>query len=219
MKGAISSQHRSRGHFLVLAAWFTWVPLTALAQPREGGAPAGAAEGQLIDRVVAIIEGQVLTQSELEFEIRVAFIERGAVEVVASPLDEETLRGGLEMVIGQRLLVLSADRLEAYTAEQAEVESRLKDFRKRFESEQAFQAFLARSGTDVKHLTEVLERSVRVARILDSRIRLRAQVGEAQLRDKLFQERYNALTAEELAQVRATAQVRRVAPFARETRR
>ncbi len=107
-----------------LGAW------TALGQPREEGAPAKAPEGQLIDRVVAIIEGQVLTQSELEFETRVALIERGAVEAVASPLDEETLRGGLELVIGQRLLVLSADRLEAFPAEQAEVESRLVRFRR-----------------------------------------------------------------------------------------
>ena len=216
-------------------------PGVAFAQPEAGGVPAGPAEGRIIDRVVAIIEGQVLTQSELEFETRVALIQRGAVQAAVAPLDDETLRGALELVIGQRLQVLSADRLEAFTAEQAEVEARLAGFRERFESEEAFQAFLARSGADVRHLTEVLKRSVRAERILDSRIRLRAQVGEAELRryfqqhasdypegydavkgrlrDKLFQERYKALAAEELAQVRASAQVRRVAPFSREARR
>ncbi len=240
MKGAIPSRnHRVRP--LLLAAWLTVVPVAAFAQAQAGGVPAGAPEGQLIDRVVAIIEGQVLTQSELEFETRVALIQRGAVEAAVAPLDEETLRGALELVIGQRLQVLSADRLEAFTAEQAEVEARLSGFRRRFESEEAFQGFLARSGADVKQLTEVLKRSVRAERILDSRIRLRAQVGEAELqryfeqhagdypegyaavksrlRDKLFQERYKALAAEELAQVRASAQVRRVAPFSREARR
>jgi hypothetical protein len=217
------------------------VPLTALAQPREGGVPTGAPEGQIIDRVVAIIEGQVLTQSELEFETRVAFIEQGTVQAIDAPLDEEMLRAGLEMVIGQRLQVLSADRLEAFAAEQAQVESRLARFRRHFESEEVFQAFLARAGADMKHLTEVLKRHVRFDRIIESRVRLRAQPSEtdlkryfeqhasdypegfdavkSRLRDTLFQERYKALAAEELAQVRASAQVRRVAPFSRETGR
>nr|WP_232293476.1 hypothetical protein [Stigmatella aurantiaca] len=197
-------------------------------------------EGRIVDRVVAIIEGQVLTLSELEFETRVALIQRGAMQAAAGPLDEETLKGALELAINQRLQVLSADRLEAFTAEQAEVDERVAGFRDRFESEAGFQAFLGHAGADIQQLTEVLTRSVRAERILDSRIRPRAQVGEAELsgyykqhadeypegysavkarlREKLVRERYSALAAEELSQARASAQVRRVAPFAREAR-
>ncbi len=224
-----------------LAGWLMVAPgATALAQ--APGVPAGApAEGRVIDRMVAVIEGQVLTLSELEFETRVALVQRGAVQAATAPLDDETLARALEMAISHRLQILSADRLEAFPAEHAEVEHRLASLRERFESEEAFQGFLGRSGADLKSLREVLERGVRAERILDSRIRLRAQVGEAevrryfeqhaseypegyeavkgQLRDKLFLERYRALAEEELAQVRASAQVRRVAPFAREARR
>jgi hypothetical protein len=39
------------------------------------------------------------------------------------------------------------------------------------------------------------------------------------VREKLVRARYSELAAAELTQVRATAQVRRVAPFAREARR
>lgn len=240
MKGAIPFRRHSWGRAVLLAAGLTALPVTALAQPREGGVPAGASEGQVIDRVVAVIEGQVLTQSELEFEARIALVERGAVLAIDEPLDDEALRSVLELVIAHRLLVLSADRLEAFTAEQADVGLRLVRFRKNFGSEEAFQAFLTRSGADVKHLTEVLKRNVRVGRIIDSRVRLRAQPSEedlkryfeqnardypegfeaskGRLRDKLRQEREKALAEEELAQVRAAAQVRRVAPFSRETR-
>jgi hypothetical protein len=241
MKGANSSRRWQPGRLLLVTAWLTVAAGTAFAQPQVSGVPVGPAEGQVIDRVVAIIEGQVLTQSELEFETRVAAIEQGAVQLAVTPLDEELLRNALELVIAHRLLVLSADRLESFAAEQAEVEERLVTFRRQFESEEAFQGFLARSGSDLKHLKEVLERNVRARRILDSRIRLRIQVGEPELRryfeehasdypegyeaakrrlrDKLSQERYKALAAEELSQVRASAQVRRVAPFSRETRR
>lgn len=239
----MAARHRHRPGTLVLTGWLVVAPGAAAWAQASGVAAEAprATEGREIDRVVAIIEGQVLTRSELEFETRVAFIERGAVQAAFAPLDDETLRGALELVIGQRLQVLSADRLEAFPAEQAEVEDRLDRFRQRFESAEAFQAFLARSGADTRHLIEVLKRNVRAERILDSRIRLKAQVSEAevkryfeqheseypqgfgavkaQLRDKLFQERYKALAAEELAQVRDSAQVRRVAPFAREGRR
>jgi len=78
---------------------------------------------------------------------------------------------------------------------------------------------------------------VRAERILDSRVRLRSQVSEVDLRryyhahaaelggpyeavrealrKKLVRERYTELAAAEFAQMRAHARVRRVAPFAR----
>ena len=194
-----------------------------------------------MEQVVAVIEGQVLTRSELEFETRVALVQQGALQAAVEPLDEEALKVGLELSINLRLQVLSADRQEASPTEQEEVESRLARFRQSFESEEAFQSFLARSGADLKLLTEVLGRRVRAERILDSRIRPRVQISEAetmryyqqhaseypegytavrvQLQNKLKKERYDLVAAEDLAQLRAAAQVRRVAPFAREARR
>lgn len=241
---AIATPCPRRAVPLLLAAWLTVAPAAVLAQAQGGGVPAEAQpgpEGRLMDRVVAVIEGQVLTQSELEFETRVALVQRGAMQAAFAPLDDEALRGGLELVINVRLQVLSAERLEAFPAEQAEVEARVAGFRGRFESEEEFQAFLARSGADVKLLTEVLARRVRAERILDSRIRPRAQVSEAEvfryfqqhsseypegyaavktrLQAKLRKERYDLLTAQEVTELHSSAQVRRVAPFAREARR
>jgi hypothetical protein len=244
MKVALATPRPRRAVSLWLAAWLAAWPAAAWAQAQGASASRQAPrslEGQRIDQVVAVIEGQVLTQSELEFETRVALVQGGAVQAAFEPLDEEALRGGLEHVINVRLQVLSADRLEAFPVEQAEVERRLTGFRERFESEEAFQAFLARSGADLKLLTEVMERLARAERILDSRVRPRAQVSEAEvqryfqqhsreypegypaakarLQAKLRKERYDLLTAQELTELRGAAQVRRVAGFAREARR
>jgi hypothetical protein len=241
----MATLRRRRGGILVLAGWLGLAPVAAVAQADAGGVPVGPAgqpEGRIIDQVVAIIEGQVLTRSELEFETRVALIQQGGTEAAVSLLDEEALRGGLELAINLRLQVLSAERLEAFETAQAEVDAQVERFRLRFESEEAFQAFLARSGADLKHLTEVLERQVRAGRILDSRIRPRVRVDEAEVRRhydqhrseypedytsevkarillKLKRERTDQLTAEDVKQLRESAQVRRVAPFAREVRR
>ncbi|NPC76085.1 hypothetical protein HPP05_40795 [Corallococcus exiguus] len=199
-------------------------------------------EGRVVDRVVAVIEGQVLTQSELEMEARVALIQRGAVQAAALPLDEQTLRGALELSINQRLQVLSADRLQAFPAEPAEVEGRLEAVRARLGGEAALQRFLDRHGVDRNALEAVLARGLRAERILDSRVRLKAQVSEAEvrhhydahrdlypgefdqaartaIREELVRARYGELAAQALAEVRKSAQVRRVAPFAREARR
>ncbi|WP_426751787.1 hypothetical protein [Myxococcus sp. Y35] len=218
---------------LWLAGWLSLMPAAGAA-----AAPPSSVEGRVADRVVAIIEGQVLTLSELRFEARVALIQRGGGQALDLPLDEDTLRGALELIINQRVQVLNADRLQAFPAEPAEVQARLAAFQAALGGATALKQFLARHDVDAQGLEQVLARGLRAERILDSRIRLRAQVGEtevrrhyeqhteeypegyeaarATIREKLVRERYGALAAEELAQVRASAQVRRVAPFARE---
>lgn len=204
------------------------------------GGPGALAAEQVLDRVVAVVGGQVLTLSELEFEARVALVQRGGVRAAEESLDEHALQSALELSINQRLLVAGADRLRAFTAERSEVEGRLRLFRERFEDEPALLSFLARHDADLDQLLAVLERGVRAERILDSRIRLRAQVGEAEarryweghkaalgtsydavreaLKERLMRERYGELAQEEFARVREDARVRRVAPFAREAR-
>ena len=226
----------------LLVGWLVLVPVAAARPPAPGpssepSSEAPAAEGRVIDRVVAVIGTQVLTLSELEFEARVTLVQRGGVRAAEVLLDEQTLRGALELGINQRLLVAGADRLQAFQAERSEVEARLRTFRERFEDETALLAFLARHDADLEQLTAVLERSVRAERILDSRIRLRAQVSEAEVRryweehkgtlggpfeavrdtlkEKLFRERYNQLAKDEFKLVRESARIRRVAPFAR----
>lgn len=224
----------------LVVGWLVLVPVSVPLSAASQALPEAprAAQGRIIDRVVAVIGNQVLTLSELEFETRVALVQRGGVRAAEASLDEQTLRGALELAINQRLLVAGADRLQAFPAERSEVDARLKTFRERFEDEPALLAFLARHDTDLEQLTAVLERGVRAERILDSRIRLRAQVSEAEtrryweehkgtvggpyesvrdaLREKLIRERYGQLAKEEFALVRASAKVRRVAPFARE---
>ena len=118
MKGLLSSPHPRRAVFLGLAGWLALVPAAVLGQgAQDRGVSAEAPpklEGRLIDQVVAVIEGQVLTQSELEFETRVAIVQQGGLQAAFDSLDEEALKGGLELAINLRLQVLSADRLEAF---------------------------------------------------------------------------------------------------------
>jgi hypothetical protein len=215
--------------------------LVALLIPGEGRAQGPtvpvAPSAQVLDRVVAVVDDQVLTLSALEFETRVALVERGGIQASEAPLDEEVLRGALELALSQRVQVLDADRLQAFPADPQEVQARYARLVERFGGEPALQAFLARHEMETEGLFALLERSVRAEHILDSRIRLRAQVSEAEVRryyeanaaqlggsyelmraavrERLVRERYAELAQVELANVRRSALVRRVAPFAR----
>ena len=227
-RGPLARLARAWG--LVALGWVT----AASAQPLAAPAPAG----RVLDRVVAVVERQVLTLSTLEFEARVALIERGGVQAAEAPLDESILRGALELALSQRLQVLDADRLQAFPADPQEVQARHARFVERIGGEAALQAFLTRHEVDAEALVAVLERAVRAEHILDSRVRLRAQVSEAEVRryydahakelggsyvtaragvrERLMRERYAQLAQAELASVRRSPLVRRVAPFARE---
>jgi hypothetical protein len=199
-------------------------------------APAlGAEEGAVIDRVVAVIDGTPITLSELEFEARVALVGRGATRASTEPLDDQTLASALEYAISERLQADEANKLQAWRVEPAEVETALRAFGERFASPSELEAFLARHEADLQQLGAVLERGLRAARMMESKVRLRAQVTEAEIRsffdahqaklsgtydelraalkEKLVRERYQKLVQAELEQLRRTHDVRRVARF------
>lgn len=180
----------------------------------------------------------VITHSGLEFEARVAMVSRGAVGAATAELDEDTLRSALDNAIWERLLAGEADVLQAFRVEPQEVEAAVRAFRSKFRSEGEFEAFLAQSEMDLQALSRVLERSIRAGKVLDSKVRLRAQVSESEvrryydaqrdvigqpfdqvrsaLREKLFRERYGELVRRELAQLERAHDVRRVSPLAQE---
>lgn len=207
------------------------LPLVAWAQ----GGPAKA-EGEVYDRAVASVDGRVVTQSQLEFEARVLLVNAGGVEAAFEPLDRETLGRSLELVINQRLALVEADKLDAWPLEPGELERAVAVFRARFPDEGRFRAFLDGQDADVNELAEVLKRSLRAQRALDGKLRLKAQVSEADarreqaarpelkglpldmVRQKLFAERFTELVKAELKQARKAADVRLLGPWSTPTK-
>lgn len=217
---------------LLSAALVFGIAPVALAQPRSD---AGEASVGVIDRVVATVENQVLTQSELEFEARVALIQHGAQQAASAPLDDRTLRASLDFVIGQRLHAAEADKLQAFVLDEGEVDQALSDFEEKIGGRAALEQFLRRFEADRQWLGNILARSLRAERILDSKIRLKAQVSDSEIRryydahqaelsgqsyeevrpalkEKLMRDRYQELAAAEMQQLRRTANVRIIAP-------
>ena len=196
-------------------------------------APARAEE--VLDQVVAVVEGRVLTLSELTFEARVALIQQGGARAATAPLDRALLQASLAYAIGQRLQATEADKLQAFALEEGEVATAVQRFTDSIGGPRELEVFLQRNEADLAALTAVLSRKLRAEKILDSKVRLKAQVTDAEvrryfdahagelagsweslkapLREKLVREKYQRLATAELAQLRKGADVRVLPSF------
>ncbi|HTS79515.1 MAG TPA: hypothetical protein VMH40_02855 [Myxococcaceae bacterium] len=190
------------------------------------------AAARVLDRVVALVDGRVLSWSQLEFEARVMLIDRGGVEAATAPLDASTLQGALDLAIAQRAATAEADKLNAYPVDPAEIDQRMRTFESRFATPAAFEAFLKAHDADRAALAEVLARAIRTEKFIEGRVRLRSQVPESDvrkaweadhggqsweeargpLRDRMQRERAFVLAREALGQLRTSIPVRIVAP-------
>jgi hypothetical protein len=224
LSGQLNPAQRWRQRRLLASLRPVWLALLTSAST-------ASAADQVLDRVVAQVDGQVITLSDLRFEARVAMVERGGVSLADAPLDEAALRSALELAIAQRAAGAEADRLGSFPLEVTDVEARVQRFEAHFAGRAAVELFLRTSGADESQLRDVLGRALRAERALDARVRLRAQVNEgdvhraweaagspgsfeesrAAIREQLVRTRYEAAAREELTKLRAAAQVRIVA--------
>src|SRR4051812_9673732 len=158
-----------------------WFPLfrVCLLGVCLGGAVARA-EPKLLDRSVALVNGRVLTWSELDFEARVLLIYAGGTEAASAPLDLPVLKDSLEELITHRLLSGEADTLGAYPLDDGELEAALRRFKGRFTTQVAWQAFLDRHEVDESAVVVTLSRFLRAQHVLDGKLRLKSQVSEAE---------------------------------------
>lgn len=216
-----SNQPRFRCQWLVLSLFST----VAFGQP-------AVTQGRVVDRAVASVDGKVITLTQLEFETRVQLINRGGTEAAFASLDGEDLTQGLQLAIAQRLATIEADRFDAYPLEPGELEKALADFTNRIGGEGRLQQFLDAQEADVGDVGLVLRRAIRAGRALEGRLRLKANVTEAEakrakadvaawrslpidtVRQLLAKERFDKLVQQELTQARKTNDVRLLMAFA-----
>ncbi|MDP3236453.1 MAG: hypothetical protein Q8N26_26920 [Myxococcales bacterium] len=180
---------------------------------------------------MASVDGKVITLTQLEFETRVQLVNRGGAEAAFAKLDAEDLKQGLQLAIAQRLATLEADRFEAYQLEVGELEKAVAEFRDRMGGEGRLQQFLDAQEADLADVGVILRRGIRAGRSLEGRLRLKANVTEAEarrakadvvawralpvdtVRQLLARERFEKLVQQELAQARKANDVRLLMAF------
>jgi hypothetical protein len=130
--------------------------------------PAGA---QIIDRVLAVVDGSPITLSDVNAAVRFGF-----VAVPARQPDAD--RAALDAVIDRRLQLIEVNRYLPPEPTAAAIDARLAETRTRFASEDAFQAALKETGMSLPDLRAAVRDSLRIASYLAQRFRAGYQPGE-----------------------------------------
>jgi peptidyl-prolyl cis-trans isomerase C len=130
-----------------------------------------AASGQILDRVLAVVDGSPITLSDVNGAVRM-----GLVTVPEGSGDPE--RAALEAVIDRRLQLIEVNRYLPPQPSAAAIDARLAETRQRFASAAAFDAALKETGLTVADLRAHLRDNLRIASYLDQRFGAGFQPGE-----------------------------------------
>ncbi|HUB07110.1 MAG TPA: hypothetical protein VMB50_08915 [Myxococcales bacterium] len=215
---------------LLVAAIAAASPAAPAGTDGSDGELAGA---KLIDSVVAIVGRRVITLSQLRTEARVALAEHGSPEAAGGTLTDAVMSSTLDYVISEDLVEEEAARLGVFPVTAADCLVAEESLAARFSNRQAFDGFLARFDIDPERLTAILRRGLRSRRYLENRLRLQIQVTDREVgallvraatdptlprapslaRAYLQRQKYQALAAKLVQDLRARADVRILASF------
>jgi peptidyl-prolyl cis-trans isomerase SurA len=135
-------------------------------------AGASSASGELVDRIVAIIDREVVTLSEAEQASQIATARAGEAPPLASIV---------ERLIEARLVEREVERFTDVEVPPERIDAAFREVRAGFPSETSFQAMLERSGLSEAELRGSLRRQLRTAQYLEQRFRPLTFVSEDQI--------------------------------------
>jgi hypothetical protein len=122
---------------------------------------ASLVHAETIDRVLAVVAGQLITLSDVTAATDLGLQPAGGA---ADPV-----RAVLNKLIDRELVLAEVDRYAPAEPTAGEVDREVERVRRRFPSAAALEAALARSGIDEKHLRETLRQDLRMRAYLDQR--------------------------------------------------
>jgi peptidyl-prolyl cis-trans isomerase SurA len=131
---------------------------------------ATVARAELIDRVVAGVNNDVITLSDLRQALAFNLAVGGKGN--GNRIEQETLEG----LINRRLLVQEAERVRVVEVSVQDVAAERERLKTRIGSEDAYRAFLAHAGLTEARLDRMLEERLLVERFVKKKIGLFARV-------------------------------------------
>lgn len=133
-----------------MSAAAPWVIALLLAQSAE-----------IIDRVLAVVAGDVIMQSDVAAARELGF--------AALPPGGDPAREVLTALIERALVLAEVERYAPPEPAPEEIDRRIQSIRVRFQTPEAFSAALARAGLEDTHLRERLRQDLRIEAYLGER--------------------------------------------------
>lgn len=161
----------------------------------------GVTEAELVDRIVAIIDRDVVLLSEAE---------RALWLVEARTGEEASMSDVVERLIETRLIEREVARFTGEPVPDEEVEAELERVRSSFTSERAFESMLADRGMSEDELRAEVRRRITVNRYLERRFRALTYVTVEDIEDYFSEEILPRLPEERAPTLEEVDQIRRI---------
>ncbi len=156
-----------------------------------------AAAAEMVDRIVAVVNGDIIVLSELR-QISRNYLDRMSDQFKVAGGDEqlrEAERRILDQLIDEKLVNQEADRL-AITFSEREVDMAVKDMQNRNKLNDAqFAAALAEEGLTMPKYREQLKSQMKKVRVIDQEIKSRIQVSKEEV-DAYYEKHADDFNAE-----------------------
>lgn len=157
------------------------------------------ARAELIDRVAATVNNEVITRSELEQAV-------GFNAALGGGSDEKLRRETLDGLINRHLLRQEAYRLKFVEVSDQDINAELEKLKARIGSDEAYAAFLAKLDMTAGQMGRLLGERLLVEKFIEKKIGLYVRVGRdeaedyfnrhaAEFKDKRFPEAQKTITA------------------------
>jgi hypothetical protein len=114
------------------------------------------APGQIIDRILAVVGGEIILLTDVNAAVRFGLIE-------PAPDVQDPVSGALTALIDRQLQLFEVNRYLPPEPPPAAIEERLAEIRKRFASDVAFQTALAEVGISEAQLRSRVRDNLRIA--------------------------------------------------------
>ncbi len=149
---------------MIIVCLFSIMPSLSLFSPT-------AAHAELLDHIVAAVNNEVITESELKQAVALN-VRFGKPEKDRKTLEEETLNG----LITRRLLVQEARRLKFVEVSEQETAGEVEKLKARFGSDAAYSDFMKEHDLSQKELARMLGEQLLVKKFVEKKVGLFVRV-------------------------------------------
>ncbi len=153
---------------------------------------AGVVRAEILDRIVAVVNDDVITQREVDEMAVPLFAGAAQGELLSEKEAGQAREAALRQLIDERLVVQTARKAKMQVSDQ-EVQERLNEVRGRFASAEEFERALAEQGLTKTQLLQRFRDQLMARKLINEQVRAKIRVGPADV------EQYFAAHAQEFA--------------------
>ncbi len=126
------------------------------------------AEAIVLDRVLAVVNGEIISLSEVESEL--TFFDQ-VNPVQEKGLSDSAIQAGIQKLIDHKLLLAEAKRFDVEDLTGKEIQEKLEEMQKRFSTPGSFEKALRQNAMTPEDLKQKIAEHLIVDRFIDQRIR------------------------------------------------